>query len=283
MSSNEEESCVGEAEVINESEATNQKTANNNTVEKETSCDTKENSEQTKLNEESNSVEISAETANGENTELDDLDRKIIEQVEFYYGDINLPRDRFLQEAIKTEDGWVSLNTMLNFKRLASLTTDVEKIAAALQHSKLMEVSEDRTKIRRSVKCPLPENSLEYWQKIKHRTVYIKGFKQNASLDEILNFVRQFGVVDNVLMRRVKGPSHQFKGSVFVTFKDRETSQAFVANDTNEYDGERLIKLMQDDYWAKKQKEVRERRANERNARMLKKVCSHLFIFLSFC
>lgn len=67
----------------------------------------------------------------------------------------------------------VQLTTMLKFKRLAQISSDPRTIADSLKHSKLMQVSEDGSKIRRNPEIPLPENSLEYWQVVKRRTVYI--------------------------------------------------------------------------------------------------------------
>jgi len=66
----------------------------------------------------------------------------------------------------------IALETMLKFHRLASITTDVAKIADALEKSHLIEVSDDKTKIRRDPEVPMPENTLEYWQEIKKRTAY---------------------------------------------------------------------------------------------------------------
>jgi len=70
----------------------------------------------------------------------------------------------------------VPLSTMLKFNRLANLTEDINEIANALKQSSLVELSEDNEKIRRSQDHPLPENTLEYWQEIKRRTVYVVGF-----------------------------------------------------------------------------------------------------------
>jgi len=40
--------------------------------------------------------------------------KKVIRQVEYYFGDSNLSRDKFLQDEIrKDEQGWVPLTTML--------------------------------------------------------------------------------------------------------------------------------------------------------------------------
>lgn len=51
-----------------------------------------------------------------------------------------MPKDKFLQEQIKLEDGWIPLEVMLKFKRLSSLTTDCDVIVAALEASDLVEV-----------------------------------------------------------------------------------------------------------------------------------------------
>jgi lupus La protein len=51
-----------------------------------------------------------------------------------------LPRDKFLQEQIKLEDGWVPLEVILKFKRLSDLTTDSDVVVTALEASELMEV-----------------------------------------------------------------------------------------------------------------------------------------------
>uniref|UniRef100_A0A915PRA1 Uncharacterized protein n=1 Tax=Setaria digitata TaxID=48799 RepID=A0A915PRA1_9BILA len=197
--------------------------------------------------------------------------QKIIEQVEYYFGDINLPRDRFLQEEIKKDDGWIQLTTMLKFKRLAQICSDSTIISESLKHSKLMQVSEDGTKIRRNPEVLLPENSLEYWQIVKRRTVYIKGFGRDTKLDDILSFVKQFGSVENVMMRREKSEKRAFKGSVFVTYKNQETAEAFVNSNVKQFNGNDLLKMMQNDYWANKQKELKEKRLAARAAKQAKK------------
>ncbi|CAN8023691.1 unnamed protein product [Ixodes persulcatus] len=46
------------------------------------------------------------------------LDAKIIKQIEYYFGDFNLPRDKFLREKVKLDEGWVPIETLLTFNRL---------------------------------------------------------------------------------------------------------------------------------------------------------------------
>jgi len=61
-------------------------------------------------------------------------------------------------------------------------------------------------------------------------------------------------------MRRLKGEK-TFKGSVFVTFADKESAQKFVQNDeAKKFKGQELYKLMQMDYWTKKNQENKQKR-----------------------
>lgn len=101
-----------------------------------------------------------------------DLEKKIIRQIEYYFGDINLPRDKFLQEKIKEDEGWIGLDVLLSFKRLAGLSTDEKVIADAVEKSeeKLVVISEDRKKLRRNPEKPLPEFNDDRKKELSSRT-----------------------------------------------------------------------------------------------------------------
>ncbi|KAL3072781.1 hypothetical protein niasHS_017755 [Heterodera schachtii] len=208
---------------------------------------------------------------NGEVKSEQQLDEKIMKQIEYYFGDINLPRDKFLQEEMKKDDGWVSLTTMLKFNRLAALSTDLDQITSALKDSHLIDVSDDNVKIRRNPEEPLPENTLEYWQEIKRRTVYLKGFPQESTLDEIAKFVGKFGEVKNILMRKTRGSKETpkvFKGSVFATFVDQEQAKKLASvKDLKFKDEYAMVNKMQEDYWAEKNNERRQQRELKKQMR----------------
>ncbi|XP_046399666.1 la protein homolog [Ischnura elegans] len=195
-----------------------------------------------------------------------DLDQKIIRQVEYYFGDYNLPKDKFLQEQIKLDDGWIPLTTMLNFNRLAALTKDEDTILNALKKSsnKLLEVDEEKKKIRRSAEKPIPEMSESRQKEIQSRTAYCKGFtKENATLDKLLEYFSQFGAVDNVQMRTYLDKATKeyiFKGSVFVAFSAKVDAEKFMEKDSVEYDGVKLITKWQEDYLLGKKQEREEKK-----------------------
>uniref|UniRef100_A0A8D0BWD2 Small RNA binding exonuclease protection factor La n=1 Tax=Salvator merianae TaxID=96440 RepID=A0A8D0BWD2_SALMN len=192
---------------------------------------------------------------NGDSENMTDLERKVCQQIEYYFGDHNLPRDKFLQEKIKLDDGWVTLETIIKFNRLNRLTKDFDVIVGALKKSKteLMEVSEDKTKIRRSPNKPLPEVTEQYKNAIKSRSVYIKGFPLDATLDDIKEWIDCKGKVENIQMRRTLQKS--FKGSIFAVFDSAESAKQFVETPNQKYNDTELIVLFKDDYLTKKNDE----------------------------
>ena len=46
-----------------------------------------------------------------------------------------MPKDKFLQETMKEDDGWIKLETLLKFHRLANISKEQEAIMAALKKS----------------------------------------------------------------------------------------------------------------------------------------------------
>ena len=38
-----------------------------------------------------------------------ELESKVLRQIEYYFGDHNLSRDKFMQEEIKKDEGWIPL------------------------------------------------------------------------------------------------------------------------------------------------------------------------------
>ncbi|XP_068212382.1 la protein homolog [Palaemon carinicauda] len=212
-------------------------------------------------------------TANGQaaaTTQPKDVDEKIIRQVEYYFGDYNLPRDKFLQEEIKKDDGWIALETMTKFKRLATLSTDSAVILSALKKSKnnIIEIHEDNEKIRRVPTRPLPVFNDEVKEETVKRTVYCKGFPKDGSvtLDELLEFYKQYGPYETVLMRYFNDRETQkqgFKGSVYVVFPTPEAAKEFREKDEVRYKDILLIRKWQSEYLEEKKKEIEERRARK--------------------
>lgn len=201
--------------------------------------------------------------------ELSLLEKKIIRQIEYYFGDINLPRDKFMKDEMKETDGWITVETMLKFKRLAELTKDSDQILTALKKSTsgLMEVSSEEAKIRRSPAMPLPERTDEIKKQLEVKTAYAKGFdKEKTTMDELLEYYLEHEPsVINIQMRtyvdKRDGDARKFKGSVFLTFKNEEECKKFVSAEKHEYKGTALEAVKtQTEYFAEKGREREDRK-----------------------
>ncbi|KAL5005878.1 hypothetical protein ScPMuIL_017036 [Solemya velum] len=187
----------------------------------------------------------------GEPTELE---KKIIKQIEYYFGDMNLPRDRFLQEQVKLEDGWVPMETMVKFNRLKQLSSDQKEICLALKKSDsgLLEVDVDALKVRRCPDVKMPKLTEERKKELLVRTVYAKGFPLESSLDDIIVFFESYGPTENVFMRR--DPGRRFKGSCFAVFKEKDAAAVFLKDDKKFQDME-LNRESKNDFYKRKNSE----------------------------
>ncbi|XP_055637783.1 la protein homolog [Toxorhynchites rutilus septentrionalis] len=200
------------------------------------------------------------ETSQPEN--VSKLEASIIRQLEYYFGDANLARDKFLLEQTTKDDGWVTLEVLLTFKRLKALSEDKKVIVDAIEKSDegLIEISEDREKLRRHPERPIPEQNEETRKEIYARTVYVKGFaaQDGTQMSELIEFFEPFENVTNIVMRKYHDKAtkkYLFKGSVFVTFATKEQCAEFLLKDKLEYKGKVLIRKMQDDYFEEKKTE----------------------------
>lgn len=201
----------------------------------------------------------------------DKLEQDIIDQIEYYFGDANLFRDKFLQAETAKNEGWVPVSVLTTFKRLASLSTDVAAIVNALDKSDsgLLEISEDRQSIRRHPERPLPEKNEETRKEIQSRTAYVKGFPKELEMPDFIEFFKDYPKVSHVVIRKYLDKptkTYKSKGSVFVTFSTRDQCAAFLSQDIKHKDTE-LITKWQSDYYAGKKTERQEQK-KEKNAKL---------------
>ena len=79
----------------------------------------------------------------------------LIEQVDYYFSEANLARDTYLKQQIADDhEGYVSLKTLLTFKRVAAMTTDENVLHAALKGSTKLVLHPRWMAVRR--KDPMP-------------------------------------------------------------------------------------------------------------------------------
>ena len=102
-------------------------------------------------------TESETKPANDNGASNGDASADILWQMEYYFGDFNLPKDKFLKAQIdEAKEGWISLDIMLKFQRLANLSTDKELIIKAAKNSEILETNEEKLEIRRNPSLPIP-------------------------------------------------------------------------------------------------------------------------------
>ncbi|XP_017055640.1 la-related protein 7 [Drosophila ficusphila] len=131
-------------------------------------------------------------------------------QMEFYFGDANLSKDRFLRRYVE-QDPYVPLDIFLTFNKIKTLTQDVQQIAKALSNSQLLELDETKLKVKR--KTQLPEQ-----RDVNDKTLYVEALPANASHDWLKEVFSRYGPVAYVSLPHYPG-SKKIKEFAFIEFE----------------------------------------------------------------
>ncbi|XP_063985299.1 la protein homolog [Diachasmimorpha longicaudata] len=229
---------------------------------------------ETKENVGEKAPEEATEAAENQEAASPELLEKIKSQIEFYFGNCNMQRDKFLIDQVKLDEGWIPMSIMLKFKALATISQNVETILKALESSELMEVSADKKKIRRNPEKPLPVYDEAYKKAGEERSVYCKGFPLQGTTVQILKeFFKDFPSHETIFMRRYPDKDKTqffFKGSIFIQFETLEGAKDFMARESVKYEDKELIRKWKNDYLLEKKKEA-EGRKNKRGEGKAKK------------
>ncbi|XP_035915681.1 la-related protein 7 [Anopheles stephensi] len=137
-------------------------------------------------------------------------------QMEFYFSDANLTKDRYMGQLIR-DDPYIQLEEFLKFNKIKALTTSVEEIANAVKNSTLLELSDDRTKVRRKTELVVKENCEEC-------TLYVERLPPKANHDWVRNVFSSYGKVAYVSLPKFKH-SRKIKEFGFVEFEEEASVQ----------------------------------------------------------
>ncbi|RVD89734.1 uncharacterized protein DFL_000727 [Arthrobotrys flagrans] len=166
--------------------------------------------------------------------------KEIIKQVEFYFADSNLRFDKFLYGLVGEENKWVDIALVAGFNRMRRFK-NLDNVKKALEDSELMELNEEKTKMRRkNAMVVLKDPKLV--DKAITRSVYAKGFgaETKTSQFDIEKFFEKTGITINAVRLR-RDDDKVFKGSVFVEFKTVEDMKKFMElEDKPEWNGQKM-------------------------------------------
>ncbi|XP_060075316.1 la-related protein 7-like isoform X2 [Ylistrum balloti] len=146
------------------------------------------------------------------------LYNNIRDQIEFYFSDSNLHRDRFMKKVITgNEDGYVDISLFMNFNKVKTLTTDISALQKSLKSSKKLQVSDDGQKVKRI-------RPLEEPKQIDERTVYVECLPHHVDHTWVKRIFSACGEVLYVSIPRYKTTGDS-KGFAFVEFDTVEAAK----------------------------------------------------------
>lgn len=224
-------------------------------------------------------------------------------QVEFYFGDSNLPGDKFLLEMVNgAENKPVPIKVLHGFSRMKHFQP-YSTVVAALRDSKRLNVfpelltvgdvtekieasdepsnaptAQDKFKVtgEESVarKAPLsdvfkvddiPGNRQKMEEEMNGRVVYVKGFteEEQSTQDDIEAFFEPFGPINSIRLRRHEDDG-TFKRSIFIEFGNREIATQFLdLSNKPTWRGQNLEIMTKEEY-EKKKGPIREKNRQRR-------------------
>jgi len=105
----------------------------------------------------------------------------ILQQVEFYFSDVNLFGDQFLTKKISSDpEGYVELDVLLTFNRLLAENVDLQLLQNCLRSSKKLVLNEDASKVKRLLPfTPVIADN------IHKKSLYLTRFPRTVTEEEL--------------------------------------------------------------------------------------------------
>ena len=139
-------------------------------------------------------------------------------QIEFYFSEPNLQKDRFLRQRIaESDNGCIEIKTIASFNRMKQLCGDISLIVKAMKLCPTVEVVDDKWV---KLSQPLPEAT-----NVDAVTVYVERLPSNADHDWIKSLFSPCGNVVYVSLPRHK-TTREIKGFAFVEFEKECEAEA---------------------------------------------------------
>lgn len=129
----------------------------------------------------------------------DEATQKILNQVEYYFSDINLATTDHLMRFInKDPEGYVPISVVVSFKKIKALVNSNAQLANILRNSSKLVVSEDGKKVKRQ--DPLTESDME---ELQSRIIVAENLPEDHCHQ---NLMKVFSVVGSVKTIRTCQP-----------------------------------------------------------------------------
>jgi len=173
------------------------------------------------------SVPLSEGQSNTANPEASNTRKLLMTQLEYYFSDENLQRDKFLQteaEKDETGQGYISLDVLSTFQRVKRFSNNIEDIRAAIRESTIIQLNKGGDKVKRIIPFAFPLSE----EQRERRTIYVRYLPKLSNQDSVRGI---FGICGS--MKRVDIPSDkksgEIKGIAFIEFESRKQARKAIA------------------------------------------------------
>ncbi|KAF8101259.1 hypothetical protein N665_0208s0046 [Sinapis alba] len=124
----------------------------------------------------------------------EDTVQKIVNQVEYYFSDLNLATtDHLMRFISKDPEGYVPIHVVASFKKVKAVISGNSQLATVLQNSAKLVVSEDGKKVRRI--NPVTETALE---ELQSRIVIAENLPEDHCYQNLMKIFSTVGSVKNI-------------------------------------------------------------------------------------
>eukprot|EP00039_Didymoeca_costata_P001531 m.53117 g.53117 ORF g.53117 m.53117 type:complete len:373 (-) comp10842_c0_seq2:950-2068(-) len=167
-------------------------------------------------------------------------------QLEFYFSDANLRKDRFLRSVLEEEeDTRISAEKLLTFRKLQELNATEKDLLAAAKKSNVLQADENSFRIGRVDGLPPPKPDEVAC------TIYVERLSLDASVDSVKTLFSQYGNVIHVsLPRRHEGVKKgELYGFAFVEFDKSAQADAAVKGLAPNIESDGAVRCMHKATW----------------------------------
>uniref|UniRef100_A0A0D9XAE4 HTH La-type RNA-binding domain-containing protein n=1 Tax=Leersia perrieri TaxID=77586 RepID=A0A0D9XAE4_9ORYZ len=124
----------------------------------------------------------------------EDVAKRVVKQVEFYFSDVNLATTEHLMKfMVRDPEGFVPMSVVASFRKVRELVSERSSLAAVLQTSVELIVSDDGKKVRRRV--PFTEADAE---EVQSRIVVAENLREEHRYPNLMKIFSAFGSVKSI-------------------------------------------------------------------------------------
>ncbi|BAF24310.1 la-related protein 6B [Oryza sativa Japonica Group] len=138
--------------------------------------------------------DAAAAGAVGEGGIPEDVARRVVKQVEFYFSDVNLATTEHLMKfMIRDPEGFVPMSVVASFRKIRELVSERSALAAVLRTSAELVVSDDGKRVRRRVLFTEADA-----EEVQSRIVVAENLREEHRYPNLMKIFSAFGSVKSI-------------------------------------------------------------------------------------